>query len=201
MAHYFENDENIKTNEIKRDVFIGDNRYSFITDNGVFSKKGLDFGTRTLLESLDLSKIKGNVLDMGCGYGPIGIYVAKNTSASVHMVDVNRRSLDLAIKNADLNKVSVNIYESNSYENVTEKFDFIISNPPIRVGKSILYGILMDAKKYLKEGGELWIVIHKDQGAKTVMKDLEREYNVTLVTKNKGFYIICCVKENSYESV
>lgn len=196
MAHYFENDKNIKTNEIKKDVFINDNRYSFITDNGVFSKKGLDFGTRTLLESLDLSKISGNVLDMGCGYGPIGIYVASNTDANVHMIDVNRRSLDLSRKNAELNKVFVNIYESNSYENVTEKFDFIISNPPIRVGKSILYGILFDAKKYLKSGGELWIVIHKDQGAKTVMKDLEKEYTVSLVTKNKGFYIIKCIKED-----
>lgn len=195
MAHYFENDDNIKTNEIKKDVFIGNVRYSFITDNGVFSKKGLDFGTRTLLTSLDLDKITGNVLDMGCGYGPIGIYVAKNTDASVHMIDINRRSLDLALKNAKLNGVSVNIYESNAYEKVIEKFDFIISNPPIRVGKKILYNILMDAKNYLKEAGELWIVIHKDQGAKSVMKDLEKEYDVTLITKNKGFYIIRCVKK------
>lgn len=192
MAHYFENDDKIKTNESKKDVFINNNRYSFITDNGVFSKKGLDFGTRTLLESLDLSKITGNVLDIGCGYGPIGIYVAKNTDANVHMIDINRRSLDLARKNAELNHVSVSIYESDAYQNVTEKFDFIISNPPIRVGKNILYQILFDAKKYLKENGELWIVVHKDQGAKTVMRDLKSEYNVTLVKKNKGFYIICC---------
>lgn len=192
MAHYFENDDKIKTNESKKDVFINNNRYSFITDNGVFSKKRLDFGTRTLLESLDLSKITGNVLDIGCGYGPIGIYVAKNTDANVHMIDINRRSLDLARKNAELNHVYVSIYESDAYQNVTEKFDFIISNPPIRVGKNILYQILFDAKKYLKENGELWIVVHKDQGAKTVMRDLKSEYNVTLVTKNKGFYIICC---------
>lgn len=192
MAHYFENDENIKTEESKKEVIISGKRYQFITDNGVFSKKGLDFGTRTLLESLDLSKINGNVLDMGCGYGPIGIYVASNTEANVHMIDINKRSLGLAIKNAELNKVNVSIYESNAYENITEKFDYIISNPPIRVGKKILYSILFDAKKYLKINGELWIVIHKDQGAKSVMKDLEKEYTVTLVTKNKGFYIICC---------
>lgn len=192
MAHYFENDENIKTNEIRKGVFIGNNHYSFITDNGVFSKKGLDFGTRTLLESLDLSKIHGTVLDIGCGYGPIGIFIAKNTKANVHMIDVNRRSLALAHKNAELNHVCVSIYESDAYENVTEKFDYIISNPPIRVGKNILYKILFDAKKHLKEEGELWFVIHKDQGAKSVMKDLETEYNVTLITKNKGFYIICC---------
>ena len=192
MAHYFENDENIKTKESKKEVIIGGRRYQFITDNGVFSKKGLDFGTRTLLESLDLSKIDGNVLDIGCGYGPIGIYVASNTKANVHMIDINKRSLGLAVKNAELNKANVFIYESNAYENITEKFDYIISNPPIRVGKKILYSILFDAKKYLKTNGELWIVIHKDQGAKSVMKDLEKEYTVTLVTKNKGFYIICC---------
>ena len=192
MSHYFENDENVKTEESKKEVVIGGRRYQFITDNGVFSKKGLDFGTRTLLESLDLSKINGNVLDMGCGYGPIGIFIANNTEANVHMIDINKRSLGLAIKNAELNKVNVSIYESNTYENVTEKFDYIISNPPIRVGKKILYSILFDAKKYLKINGELWIVIHKDQGAKSVMKDLEKEYTVTLVTKNKGFYIICC---------
>lgn len=192
MAHYFENDDSLKSEELMKEVIIGDKRYQFITDNGVFSKKGLDFGTRTLLESLDLSKISGNVLDMGCGYGPIGIYVADNTDASVHMVDVNNRSLNLAIKNANLNKVNVNIYESNAYENIHKKFNYIISNPPIRVGKKILYQILFDAKKYLNKNGELWIVIHKDQGAKSVMKDLEKEYVVTLVTKNKGFYIICC---------
>lgn len=192
MAHYFENDESIKTEESKKEVIIGGRRYQFITDNGVFSKKGLDFGTRTLLENLDLSKINGNVLDIGCGYGPIGIYVASNTDADVHMIDINKRSLGLAIKNAELNKVNVSVYESNAYEKITEKFDYIISNPPIRVGKKILYSILFDAKKYLKKNGELWIVIHKDQGAKSVMKDLEKEYTVTLVTKNKGFYIICC---------
>lgn len=192
MGHYFENDEDIKTNEVRKEVLIKNHRYLFITDNGVFSKKGLDFGTRTLLENLNLESIHGNVLDIGCGYGPIGIYIAKNTNSNVHMIDVNRRSLTLARKNAELNNVSVYIYESDAYENVTEKFDFIISNPPIRVGKSILYQILFDAKKYLKKNGELWIVIHKDQGAKSTMKDLETEYNVTLVTKNKGFYIICC---------
>ena len=192
MAHYFENDDTLKSVESIKEVIIGGKRYQFITDNGVFSKKGLDFGTRTLLENLDLSKISGNVLDMGCGYGPIGIYVAKNTDALVHMVDVNNRSLNLAIKNANLNNVFVNIYESNAYENIHKKFNYIISNPPIRVGKKILYQILFDAKKYLNKNGELWIVIHKDQGAKSVMKDLEKEYVVTLVTKNKGFYIICC---------
>lgn len=190
MAQYFENDETLKSKEVVKKVKINNQEFSFITDNGVFSKKGLDFGTRTLLEALEIEKIHGKVLDFGCGYGPIGIYIAQNTKSEVHMIDINRRVLELARKNVNLNHVNVNIYESDIYSNVTEKFDFIISNPPIRVGKKILYEILFKAKEFLKENGEVWIVVNKDQGAKSLMKDLAKEYKVELKTKNKGFYII-----------
>ena len=188
MAHYFENDENLKSKEQQILVNICDIPFQFMTDYGVFSKKGLDFGTRSLLETIDVSKIQGKVLDFGCGYGPIGIYIAKTTNSEVHMIDINRRVLGLARKNVSLNHVNVNIYESNIYENVKEKFDFIISNPPIRVGKEILYKILFQAKDYLNTNGELWIVINKDQGAKSVAKDLEKEYFVDIVNKKKGHY-------------
>lgn len=195
MAHYFENDENLKSKEQQILVNICDIPFQFMTDYGVFSKKGLDFGTRSLLETIDVSKIQGKVLDFGCGYGPIGIYIAKTTNSEVHMIDINRRVLGLARKNVSLNHVNVNIYESNIYENVKEKFDFIISNPPIRVGKEILYKILFQAKDYLNTNGELWIVINKDQGAKSVAKDLEKKYFVDIVNKKKGFYIIKCKKK------
>lgn len=195
MAHYFENDENLKSKEQQILVNICDIPFQFMTDYGVFSKKGLDFGTRSLLETIDVSKIQGKVLDFGCGYGPIGIYIAKTTNSEVHMIDINRRVLGLARKNVSLNHVNVNIYESNIYEKVKEKFDFIISNPPIRVGKEILYKILFQAKDYLNTNGELWIVINKDQGAKSVAKDLEKEYFVDIVNKKKGFYIIKCKKK------
>ncbi len=192
MAHYFENDDTLKSNIQKNDVIINHQKFIFYTDNGVFSKKGLDFGTRSLLEILEIDKIKGKVLDFGCGYGPIGIYVAQNTDTEVHMIDVNRRSLELARKNVSINHVNVQIYESNLYENVKDTFDFIISNPPIRVGKKVLYQILEKARKYLRPNGELWIVIHKDQGAKSTMKFLKQFYIVELKNKNKGFYIIQC---------
>ena len=195
MNHYFDNNENLKSEEIKRKAIINGKEFEFLTDNGVFSKKGLDFGTRSLLESIDTTKINGKVLDFGCGYGPIGIYISRMTKAEVHMIDVNRRSLELARRNVNLNHVNVQIYESNIYENVKETFDYIISNPPIRVGKKILYEILFKAYDYLKEKGELWIVVNKDQGAKSLMKDLEKTYKVELVNKNKGFYIIRCIKE------
>lgn len=189
MSYYFTNDY-VKSEEKVVKVKINEEDFTFITDNGVFSKSGLDFGTRTLLENLKLEEIKGEVLDFGCGYGPIGIYVAKSTEALVDMIDVNKRSLELAKKNALLNAVNVNIFESNIYEKVSKKYDFIITNPPIRVGKKILYQILFEAKNYLKEAGELWLVVNKNQGAKTLARDLEKEYTVTVVTKNKGFYII-----------
>ncbi len=191
MEHYFTNNNNIKSNEKLHEVIIDNINLKFISDNGVFSKKSLDFGTRTLLETIPIGKINGDVLDFGCGYGPIGIYVAKRTSANVDMVDINLRSLNLTRKNAELNNVRTNIFESNIYENVNKKYDYIISNPPIRVGKKILYEILFEAKNYLKDNGELWIVINKDQGAKSVARDLEKEYEVSVVNKNKGFYIIC----------
>ena len=187
MAHYFTNEE-LPSKEKNEYCIIKDTKYTFVTDNGVFSKKGLDFGTRTLLESLE--NIKGDVLDFGCGYGPIGIFVKKNFDTNVDMIDVNKRSVLLAKKNSEINGVDTNVFESDIYSNVNKKYDFIISNPPIRVGNEILYKILFEARNYLKNNGELWIVINKNQGAKTIMKNLEKMYKVELMKKNKGFYII-----------
>ena len=189
MAHYFENDKKLKSEEKNINVIIKNKKFTFLTDNGVFSKKGLDFGTRTLLENIP--DIKGDILDIGCGYGPIGIFLKKSFDVSVDMIDVNLRCLGLAKKNAELNKVDVNIFESNIYENVVKSYDYIITNPPIRIGKEKLYEILIGAKKILKKEGQLWFVINKNQGAKSVYEDLKKEYNVEIITKNKGFYIIC----------
>lgn len=188
MSHYFTNDD-ISSKEVKTKCFINGNEFTFITDNGVFSKKGIDFGTRSLLESI--KDISGDVLDFGCGYGPIGIYIKKKFNCNVDMIDINKRAINLAKKNSKLNNTEVNIFESNLYSNVNKKYDYIITNPPIRVGKKILYDILFGAKEYLKEFGKMYLVIHKDQGAKTLAKDLEKEYKVNIVDKNKGFYIIC----------
>lgn len=192
MSHYFSNDETVKKNEIEHQVIIKEKSFVFITDNGVFSKRGLDFGTRTLLENLP--KIEGDVLDFGCGYGPIGIFLKKTYICNVDMIDINHRCLYLARQNAIKNNVSVNIFESNIYENIAKKYDYIITNPPIRVGKEILYRVLFEGIHYLKKDGELWLVIHKDQGAKTVLRDLQREFLTKLITKNKGFYVICVHK-------
>ena len=187
MAHYFTNDD-MPSHRQKIYVNVGGKSYEFITDNNVFSKKGLDFGTRTLLENLP--NISGDVLDIGCGYGPIGVILADK--GKVDMTDVNNRSLELTKENLKLNNRKANVFFSNIYENINKKYDYIITNPPIRAGSKVLYDILLGAFKHLKENGELWFVIHKNQGAKTVLKKLELKYETKLVTKNKGFYIIMC---------
>ena len=130
----------------------------------------------------------------GCVYGLIGIYLKKMTNAKIDMIDINKRALNLAEKNAKLNDVEVNVFESNIYENINKKYDVIATNPPIRVGKKILYEILFGANDHLKENGKLWLVINKNSGAKSLVKDLENTYDVTIVNKNKGFYIICAKK-------
>ena len=191
MAHYFTNEET--KSEIKEiNILFQDKKYKMFTDNGVFSKKGLDYGTRALLEKIPYQELKGDILDFGCGYGPIGIIISSITNLEVDMIDVNFRSMKLAKRNALANNVKVNIFESNIYENITKKYDYIITNPPIRVGKEILYKILFGAKEHLKPNGELYFVINKDQGAKSVARDLEKIFLVSIIDKNKGFYIIKC---------
>lgn len=190
MSYYFDKDTKVESREVITKAEIGNTLFTFITDNNVFSKRGLDFGTRTLLENI--SNISGDILDFGCGYGPIGIYLKKKFNVNVDMIDINERAINLAIKNAKLNNVDVVIFESNIYEKINKKYDYIITNPPIRVGKKILYEILIKAKEYLKDNGHLIFVINKDQGAKSVMKDMQEFYDVKLIVKNKGFFVIDC---------
>ncbi len=194
MAQYFTNQE-LKSELRKWKVSIFNNTFTFYTDNGVFSKDHLDFGTRTFLENLPLEEMRDKkILDVGCGYGPIGIVLSKLTNASIWMVDVNRRALHLAKMNAKENGVNnIEILESDCYQNVSSlKFDYILTNPPIHAGKEKVYEIVMNARHYLNPEGKLFIVIRKDQGAKSMINDLKQYYTVDVIAKNKGFFIISC---------
>lgn len=193
MGHYFTNEQ--LPSDIKETtcVVLG-NHFKFLTDNGVFSKDGLDFGSRLLLEVIPREEVGGKILDMGCGYGVFGIVLARVTSHRADMVDVNHRALHLSKRNAKLNGVSdlVSIFESNCYSNISEKYSTIITNPPIRAGKKIVYDIVMNARNYLEDGGNLYLVIRKEQGAKSLIVDLEKVYTVKVLEKKKGFFIIQC---------
>lgn len=191
MKQYFDNNENLKSQLRKRIIKIFDQQFEFFTDNGVFAKNGLDFGSRLLLMNLDKEKLGTKVLDVGCGYGPIGILLNKEYHVAVDMVDVNDRALHLTKMNANLNKcTNINIYKSNWYQNVNDIFDAIITNPPIHAGKKIVYEILLDAKKHLTKKGYLFFVIHKDQGAKSTINDLKKYYDVTILERSKGFFVV-----------
>ena len=158
-----------------------------------FSKDKIDFGSRLFLENIDLFNISGKVLDVGCGYGTIGLVVSKLTDSEVTMCDVNKRALHLAERNLKANNIdNVNIIESDCYSNISGKFDYILTNPPIRAGKKIVYEIVMNARNYLTEKGTLYIVVRKEQGAKTMIRDLEKYYEVSILEKSKGFFIIKC---------
>ena len=189
MGHYFTN-ENLESNIVSFNVEFNNNKFIFNTDNGVFSKGELDFGTYLLIKNVLKVNITGSVLDLGCGYGPIGIIVSKLFNINVTMCDVNRRALHLVKMNMKLNGVDGNIIESDGYSEINDKFDFVISNPPIRVGKEKLYELLINTKNHLKENGELIIVIRKEQGAKSLIKDMSVYYDVKIIDKDKGFFII-----------
>lgn len=193
MAHYFTNENNLKS-EI-RTIRYTNGAFSLVfnSDNGVFSKDHLDFGSKLLIETIiknvDNTDKNKSILDVGCGYGFIGISLAKILNSKVVMVDINKRAIHLANMNIKENKVNAQAFESNIYENVKEKFDVIVSNPPIRAGKNIVLEILERAHEFLNINGELWFVIRKDQGAKSIAKELEKIYKIEIMEKSKGFYI------------
>ena len=195
MSHYFENDQNLKSQLKKTSCSIFNKQFTFYTDNGVFAKKGVDYGSKLLLESIK-DEDYSSILDVGCGYGTLGIILNKKYNCYTTMVDVNKRALHLTKKNIMENKCdNVEVFESDAYQNVGKKYDLIVTNPPIHAGKKKVYEILMDAKKYLNDNGKLYFVIHKDQGAKSVVKDLSDIYKIEVVKKDKGFFII--LAENS----
>lgn len=193
MSHYFENDQNLPSNLQKTTTNFLNQDYIFYTDNGVFAKKGLDYGSRLLLESLSYEDIEGPILDVGCGYGVLGIIINKKTNLEVDMVDVNKRALHLARRNIKENKcLNINIFESDCYQNITRKYKTIITNPPIRAGKKVVYEILLEARDHLTPDGVLYLVIRKDQGAISTISNLKKYYDVSIINKSKGFFIIKC---------
>lgn len=196
MEHYFTNNENLKSELITIVYKCDDDEFTFFSDNGVFSKKKIDFGSNLLIKTI-ISKVNKkniDILDVGCGYGLIGISLAKKLSSHVLMSDINKRALHLTKKNIVINKIDGEVIESNAYENITSTYDLIVTNPPIRAGKKQVYNILDNASNHLNNNGELWFVIRKEQGAKSTIEHLKERYQVNIMEKSKGFYIIMAKK-------
>lgn len=167
---------------------------TFETDSGVFSRTELDRGTEVLLEALP-DDLGGSVLDMGCGYGAIGVAVGKAfVGCRITMADINRRAVGLAEQNASRNGVSARALESDGYASLPdERYDLILQNPPIRAGKAVIYRMFADAARFLAPCGSLWLVIRKQQGAPSAIAYLRTLYeSVETPEKKSGFWIIRC---------
>lgn len=196
--HYFTNQPNSKTDKKVFSFTLRGNALKFQSDAGVFSRNEVDFGSRVLIETFTFPGVEGTILDVGCGYGPIGLSIAKeDPNRLVEMVDVNLRAIELAKENAKANNIeNVKIYESSIYENVTGEYAAILTNPPIRAGKTVVHTILKEAHEKLLPGGELWVVIQKKQGAPSAMELLKELFDeVEVVKKEKGYYIIKSKKD------
>ncbi|MEK3733307.1 MULTISPECIES: class I SAM-dependent methyltransferase [Paenibacillus] len=195
--HYYSNQPKTAHDRKELSAVLRGNTFRFISDAGVFSKGGVDYGSKVLIEAMDI-RPDASVLDVGCGYGPIGLAAAKLAAAGhVTMIDINSRAVELAKENAIRNSIAnVTVMESDLFAAVKgQQFDVILTNPPIRAGKETVFAIFEEAWHHLRDNGELWIVIQKKQGAPSAKAKLESLFKkVEEVTKDKGYRIFKATK-------
>ncbi len=198
MPQYFDNVESLAHEDISFSYTLLGERFTLKSDAGVFSKDGLDDGSRLLLETIAKTDLGLNILDLGCGVGPIGLTLAKfDPSRRVTLADVNLRALECCKANAKAFGVEgqVTIIPSDVYSNIADTFSTIVTNPPIRAGKKVTYAMYAGALSHLNEGGSLILVIRKAQGAPSCQRYLETLYKeVTCVAQHKGYRILIAKK-------
>ncbi|MCL2461397.1 MAG: methyltransferase [Defluviitaleaceae bacterium] len=198
MPQYFEYDSSLKRNYKRISCAYGSHNFTFLTCDGVFSKDEVDPYSLALLNCAEELDISGEVLDLGCGYGAIGVIAAKIFPiAALWQSDVNQTAVELAIENARLNGVESRVVLSDGYEKIggLTLFDWVFLNPPIHAGKECVYRLFAETKEHLKGCGKLLVVIHKKHGAESAMKELHEVFGeVCIVRKKKGLYIMMCGK-------
>ena len=201
MSHYFQDDPNLASNIKTISFEVNGLTMNLLTDNGVFSKNRVDEGSLAFLRVLLPLELGKNILDLGCGYGTIGLTLAiAKKDARVTLADVNARALNMCKRNADALNLSqrVTILQSDIYEKIEGPYDSIVVNPPIRAGKAVTYKMYEEAKQYLIDGGSLYVVIRKAQGAKSAAKFIESVFgNIALLDRDKGYYIYQAKKERT----
>ncbi len=196
--HYYEeNQDGLHSNPTSFEFHFKNESFKFHTDDGVFSKKYIDYGSFVMLSTFLPNTINAPILDMGAGYGAIGIVLSRLYDKPVLMAEINERAVGLIQKNIQENKVTAEVLHSNLYSAIAEKevFSSIVTNPPIRAGKQVVFAIYEGAYQHLLAGGELWVVIQKKQGAPSSKEYIEKLFgNCEIVKRDKGYYILRAVK-------
>jgi len=198
MSHYYDLDPTLLSKERKIEFDIKGKHITLLTDNGVFSKSRLDEGSKILLEAILPFNLDGKILDIGAGYGPIGLTIALyHSAARVTLADVNPRAVALCDKNARLLGLEdrITCIESDLYQNIEGPYDSIVANPPIRAGKKVTYALYEGAYQHLIDGGYFYFLIRKAQGASSASQYVKEVFgNITLVTRSKGYHIYMAKK-------
>lgn len=194
MEHYFSERQKTGHERLKIQENIRGTKFNFLTDKGVFSRKGIDNGTKLLTESIELNE-EDTVLDIGCGYGVIGIVLSRNAK-KVYMVEINRRAVHLARKNAKLNECcNTDIKKGDFFETKLKNFDLVVTNPPLRMGKEYVFKIIERVLEILNEKGRFYTVVRTKQGAKSYRKKIKRVFgNCETVNKGSGYRVFKGVK-------
>lgn len=191
MSHYYTPNPDLPHELQTIEYIAGSEKLTFSTDAGVFSRQRVDYGSHLLIRTLP--PLEGAALDLGCGYGPIGISLAVlNPRCRVTMVDINQRAVALAKENIRQNAVSnAQAFVSEGFSMVSESFRAIVSNPPIRAGKKVIYHLFEQCRDYLNPGGSLYLVVQKKQGAPSAVAKLESVFgNCTVIKKSGGYWIL-----------
>ena len=194
--HYFSAEPSSASRPRSFELTVSGVTARFNSDSGVFSADRVDKGSRVLLEALLRFRDwhGARVLDLGCGYGAIGVTLAK-AGASVVMCDVNERALALCRGNAALNGVVAECVSSDAGEGIEGPFDAVVTNPPIRAGKKTVYAFFDNARALLKSGGGLFAVIRKQQGAESAEKRLRELFgSCETIEKEAGYRVLYSVK-------
>lgn len=199
MSHYFEYDPNLKEKIREVSYKINDTNFKLYSDINTFSNKRLDKGTNILINTLIKYPLNGSFLDLGCGYGPVGITLKLlYKDLMVTMSDVNKRCIELTnmnLKKYDLFDTKTII--SDSYSNIENCYDYVAFNPPISCGKEKIFQMYSETYKHLNHNGQFFIVIRKDKGAMSHLKYLSSLFSkISIICKEKGYFVFLAIKEN-----
>lgn len=193
MSHYFIADDTLTSKKEKFAYNFKGKAFTFYSDSGLFSMGHVDYATDLMMHQLP--ELKGHLLDLGCGYGPIGIVLGKTYGLEVTFADINTKAIQYTKENLELNKFDGTVIETDSFQSITAFYDCITLNPPIHAGKQVVFSMYEGAFEHLKPGGQFYLVIQKKHGAESTIKQLETIFgHCEVLYKKKGFFVLACTK-------